>query len=395
MIITEKDLSPDQKIVYDAVLKWYNDKNNKLFIVSGFAGTGKTSILSCLAHKFENAAYCCFTGKAALVLRNKLDKSGAKYASCGTIHSLQYIPIVDQKTLRVRGWMKRPTIDEDIIILDEGSMVGGKLFRDLQLYGKKILIFGDGAQLYPIDSDIYLMSDPNCTLTQIHRQALDNPIIKLSMMIRNDQDISNFSCSDNRIKIMSQNSDELDSIILNMFKDEEKRLDSAILCYFNKSRTRINSIIRRELGFDEDPQSGDVAICLKNTSLNDKIIFNGMRGLIKSCYLSDNHKYNADIDFPYDDIKINEYLCRYQFGFEKTFESPIDLESFGYKVKSWEKMGMLFDYGYAITVHKSQGSEFNDVVVFVERSKYQSDDDFRRWMYTAVTRSSNNLVIVY
>ena len=396
MIITEKDLSEEQKSVYDNVLKWYKDKNDKLLIVGGYAGTGKTSTLACLAHKFDNAAYCCFTGKAALVLKNKLDENKSPYSSVSTIHSLIYRPIVDPKTLRVRGWIKRTTIDEDLIIVDEASMIDERIFRDLQSYDKKILAFGDAFQLYPVGSDINLMENPHLMLKTIHRQAADNPVIKLSFKIRNGEDITDFE-SDDRVKLLSKNSDVLDEIILNMFKEKDKRLDSAVLCYFNASRVRFNSIIRKALGHNEDePQEGDVVICLKNTAIDkEQVVFNGMRGMIEHCYLSDGNKYNANITFPYDDFKINEYLCRYQFNNEKTFQSPMDLEKFGFKVKSWSKMGMLFDYGYAISYHKSQASQWDNVAVFIERSKYQDEENFRRAIYTAVTRSTNNLVMAY
>lgn len=397
MIITEKDLSSDQKIVYDAVLKWYKDKNDKLLIVGGFAGVGKTSVLACLAHKFDNTAYCCFTGKASLVLKNKLDDNKAEYSSVSTIHALIYRPIVDTKTLRVRGWIKRQSIDEDLIVIDEASMLDARIFRDLQSYNKKILAIGDCFQLFPVGTDINLMENPHLMLTQIHRQSQDNPIIKLSFMIRNDENIDNFECADNRIKILSKQSNELDDIILNMFKDKNKRLDNVVLCYFNASRVKINSIIRKALGQnEEEPQENDVVICLKNTAIDaEQVVFNGMRGLVESCYMSDANKYNANIMFPFDNIKINEYLCRYQFNNEKTFQSPLDLQKFGFKAKSWSKMGMLFDYGYALSYYKSQGSQFDNVVVFVERSKYQDDENFRRAIYTAVTRSSNNLVLVF
>jgi len=396
LLLTQNDLSKDQLSVYNSIIKWVNDKDNKLLTFGGVAGSGKTTLIGLLSKNLNrNIAFACYTGKAANVLRKKLDDNGVRYSYCGTIHGLMYIPIVDKHTLRVSGWKRRPYIEEDLIFIDEASMVGGRIFRDLQSYGKKILAIGDHAQLPPIDkSEINLMEKPDLKLTEIHRQAEGNPIIKLSAMVRHDEDITDFVSDDNRVRFMKKNDDALDEIVIKLFEEKEKRLDSALLCYFNKSRIRYNSIIRDVLGYGIDPEIGDLVICLKNTQVAlDKAIFNGMRGFVENCALIGNHKYNADIDFPDENIKINDDLCRYQFGREGTFQTPLELAEYGFKVRTWEKLGLLFDYGYCLSVHKFQGSQANNVILFVERSKFCSDDDFRRWLYTGITRSSENLVV--
>lgn len=395
-MLTINDLSKEQREIYNSILKWMNDKQDKRLIFSGVAGSGKTTILTLLAaNTSKTIAFACYTGKAANVLREKLDNNKIHYSYVGTIHGLMYIPIIDKYTLQITGWKRRPDIDEDIIVIDEASMVTDRIQADLQYYGKKILYVGDSAQLPPIESKLNLMEYPNLMLDEIHRQAADNPIIKLSAMIRKDEDISKFECDDNRVRFLKRDSAELDEIATNLYKDKAKRLDSAILCYFNKSRIRFNSIIRNILKFENDPNPGDVVICLKNSKDMYKVIFNGMRGLVESCRSMDKHRYNMWVDFVDDKMKINDTVSKHQFNCEQTFQTPLDLERHGLMAKTWEKIGLLFDYGYALTVHKSQGSEFDNVIVFIERSRYCDDDTFRRWKYTSATRAVNNLILAF
>ncbi len=389
--ITEADLSPDQKEVFTKILKWVSDPKDMLLTFGGVAGSGKSTVISLLAKKIsKNVAFACYTGKAANVLKNKLDQAKVEYSYCGTLHGLIYTPIVDQKTLRVSGWRKRAFIDEDLIIIDEASMVSEKIFNDLQIYHKKILAVGDFAQLPPIKCDFNLMDNPQLTLKQIHRQAADNPIIKLSAMVRQAQDFSQFSCDDDRVRFLNKSSNDLDEFVSNMFANPQDRLDSTILCYFNKSRVRYNGVCRKIIGHTDDiPMKDDVVICLKNEEINGAYVFNGMRGMVNYCSNYDKSRYDTLIQFPYDNMNVSELINKQQFNMEKTISSPFDI-----KLKSWEKVGMLFDYGYALTVHKSQGSQFNNVVVFIEVNKHNTDDMFRRWLYTAVTRSSDKLVLV-
>lgn len=395
-MITEKDLSKDQKAVYDNVLKWYNDKNDLLFKFGGFAGTGKTSLLSILAKKFgEGTAFCCFTGKAANVLKTKLNESKAEYSYCGTIHGLIYKPIIDQKTLEVIGWTRKSSIKENLIVIDEGSMVGSRIWNDLVRFGVKILVIGDHFQLPPINSFINLMDKPDVKLEKIHRQAESNPIIKLSMLVREGKDIKNSNIGDDRIAYISRN----DLLTIESFFDEmfNKRdpLESAVLSLFNNTRNTNNKIIREMCNKDKDPEENDIVICLKNTHDVDFSIFNGMRGVVKSSIKLNRNLYNMDIDFPDDDLHITNNVSTHQFNQPYTFSNILDLKKFGVKVKKWSDVGLLFDYGYALTTHKSQGSEFESVMVFVEKFRGKGEEYFNRWLYTSITRSSMNLALVY
>lgn len=388
MIISESDLSEDQKNVFKSIIKWTNDKSNHLLTVGGFGGTGKSTLLSLVAKKLNcNIAYCAYTAKAASVLRKKLDDQKVSYGYCGTIHGLIYRPIVDPKKGTVMGWMRHPYLDYDLVVVDEASMVSSKIFNDLKKYNKKILAIGDHAQLPPINSFLNLMENPNLKLTKIHRQAENNPIIKYSMLIRNGEDLSKFQYDNDKIVVTNKKDPFLFEFIEKSFSDENKK-DSCALCFYNRTRVNTNKNIRKIIGqTTEDPSMNDTVICLKN----DDVVFNGFRGDIKYICARPHH-YDCLIDIFDENIKVDGLVCKYQFNQEKTFASHNELDSW-YKAKSWTDVGLLFDFGYCLTVHKAQGSGFSNVLLFQEG--YSGDQDYyRRWLYTAVTRSSNKLVIV-
>jgi len=394
-LITKKDLSKDQKIIYSDVLKWFKDKNDLLLRVGGVAGSGKTSLLSLLAKKLgENIAFCCFTGKAANVLKIKLDQAKVDYSYCGTIHGLIYKPIINNKTLEVIGWTKKISIEESTIVIDEASMVGSKMWNDLTRFGLKILVVGDHFQLPPINSFINLMDNPDIKLEKIHRQAKDNPIIKLSMFIREGGDIKKFKSNDNRIAQLSKyDYDKIENFFKQMYV-KRNPLESAVLSLFNNTRNKNNQMIRELCGRGKEPEEGDLVICLKNIHNKEYSIFNGMRGIINSSIKTSNN-YEMEVDFPDEKIQLCDKVCKYQFNQPYTFGNILDFKKFGVTIKKWADVGLLLDYGYSLTVHKAQGSQFENVMVFIEKLKSTNDEYFRRWLYTAVTRSSINLALVH
>jgi len=357
MTITEQDLTKEQKEVFDNAIKWANDKHDKLLKIGGVAGSGKSVLISLIAKRlsYRSIAFCAYTGKAANNLHQKLVDANISPTYCGTIHGLMYVPIINTKTLKVTGWRKKNKIDEDLIIIDEGSMVGGKLFKDLQSYGKKILAVGDHKQLSPVEgADIGLMKHPDLTLTEIHRVALENPIIQLSGLIRTGQDYSNFKCDNDKIQYVKFGSKQLNEIIYNAFDNVENRLNATLLCYFNRSRVRYNNICRKIIGYkDETPIENDIVICLKNTSIDDDVnVFNGMRGLVEDCLDENEAKYSMSINFKDDRLKIVESVSKYQFNQEKTFSSMQDVQKYNEYISNWSNVGMLFDFGYCLSYYK-------------------------------------------
>src|ERR1700741_4644410 len=175
--------SPQQDIALKAVAKWLKSKPGRgntppIFRLFGYAGTGKTTLAKHIAEGVDGKVlFAAFTGKAACVMRAK----GCSGAS--TIHSLIYraresgeqVPNFDL-------WQDAPASKAKLIIIDECSMVDAELGRDLMSFGVPLLVLGDPAQLPPIQGGgFFTDAKPDAMLTEVHRQAQGDPILKLSM----------------------------------------------------------------------------------------------------------------------------------------------------------------------------------------------------------------------
>lgn len=391
-------LSNDQAEAADAIRRFAEEATGpRVFTLGGLAGTGKSTLVGHLAHDLmteRNIAFATPTGKAAQVLRRSLNNAGVIGADVSTVHSLIYRPVVDENTGRVLRWEKKNQIEADLIVLDEASMVSQEMLLDLQGLGRPILAVGDHGQLSPVGEDAGLMKNPDVRLEKIHRQAKGNPIIRLAHMVRNGAPhdvIRDFisDIDDPRVR-WSRSWDEAVSF---------GRPPGLVLTHTNKLRRTMNIRVRdSEFGLDEydDPKKGETVICLKNKRFQDTgmLLPNGMRGVINSePSVSDNH-VTADVLFD-EPVGLIERLvmCRHQFLREKTFAGFDEVPG---KPASWFSVGALVDYGYALTCHKSQGSQANNVSVFVERSLGVLDEDERRrWLYTAVSRASERLLLVF
>ncbi|PPC98073.1 MAG: ATP-binding protein, partial [Methylocystis sp.] len=189
--------TPEQDQALTAVARWLETPGaRQVFRLFGYAGTGKSTLARHLAEHVEgDVAFAAFTGKAALVMRSK----GCKDAR--TIHSLIY-RATDTET-------EEPSfvLNDDsaaarakLIVVDECSMVDEELGRDLLSFGKKVLVLGDPAQLPPVKGGgFFTDAEPDVMLKEVHRQAADNPIIRLSMAIRAGESVERGVFGDTRV----------------------------------------------------------------------------------------------------------------------------------------------------------------------------------------------------
>ncbi len=381
------DLSADQQNAIATLLQWYNNPKKTPFItLGGYAGTGKTTVISILRNQLSSidknitVSFCSYTGKATRVLANRLKDNNSIYAAdtVSTIHSLIYTALVDDTTQEVIGWDKKQVLNTNLIIVDEASMVDEQIWRDLLSYGTPIIAVGDHGQLPPINSSFNLMENPNLKLEQIHRQAENNPIIELSIIARTTGEIPVGKFGPNIKKFMRNDIDASESIteLLQNYRD-----DTIILCGFNTTRVKLNKYVRSSMGFESAlPEPKDRVICLKNNRKQN--IFNGMLG--KVLYSNDIFDFALEIGIKmdYEDDTYEGKVLKEQFGSKETL------------TKLANKELDLFDFGYALTVHKSQGSQSKRVILFEERAQAMDDAMWKKWLYTAVTRAEEELFII-
>lgn len=383
-------LSEDQRSAVQAVLNWYiHDRQKRQFItLGGYAGTGKTTLIAVIRKELAKldkelkVGFASYTGKAARVLRNKLIEQKVILPSdtVGTIHSLIYSPMVDDHQ-QIIGWLPKDTVDRTLIIIDEASMVDEVIWRHLLSYNVPIIAVGDHGQLPPIRGSFNLMQEPQLRLEKIHRQAKKNPIIGLSIQAREHGVIRHGVYSDTVKKYNLAESDTQEAIqeLLQSFNP-----DTLILCGYNKTRRRLNGHIRSALGFESpQPQPGDRVICLRNNHKHH--IFNGMLGTINTIHQDHPDWYQAEILMDGEDVSYRGIIAVKQFDADAALNFT--------DKRAQTVAGDLFDFGYALTVHKAQGSQAKRVLLFEERFAKMNDDEWKRWLYTAVTRAEEELYI--
>lgn len=390
------ELSQEQDAAYKLILQWLSASKvgrKPVFTLGGYAGTGKTTLLGALAADLcrkHKVAFCAFTGKAASVLERSLKANGVSPSYCGTIHRLIYRPIINSAG-DVMGWAPAEELDYDLVVVDEASMVSSSILDDMQEYGIPILAVGDHGQLPPVGEEAGLMQNPDARLETVRRQALDNPVVALSVLIREGGDWRGFvrASADARLQSVSQ----LESVPYIMdrfdgFVDRSVAEDPLVLCATNKTRVLLNKACRSGLRTEDVLVPNERVICLKNAYLSGMLLANGFRGRITSIGQARTGQHvKANAVFPDQGIELKQgVMVKAQFG----------LESVPYgdsRVTQRMPEGLLFDYGYALTVHKAQGSQAENVILYVER--FGAADEFKRWLYTGVTRCTTNLVLAF
>ena len=360
--------SPQQDAALKAVASWIKRGEPQVFRLFGFAGTGKTTLAKQIAEDVSGeVAFGAYTGKAALVLRSK----GCRGAS--TIHSLIYRSRGEDGDDTPSFVLNRQSVaaDADLIIIDECSMVDEELGRDLLSFGKPILVLGDTAQLPPVKGGgFFTDAEPDAMLTEVHRQAADNPIIRMSMLVREGQRLTLGHYGESRVV---RRSDIGASLVMQC---------DQVLVGINKTRRAYNGRIRELLGHaGPRPEVGEKLVCLRNDK--KKGLLNGGTWTVQSVHADRGSKISLSVK-PEEEpdrkaVRVGVLPAFFE-GREDEVPPAVRRES------------DQFDFGYALTVHKAQGSQWNDVVLFDESFAFREHRD--RWLYTAVTRAANRLTVV-
>lgn len=400
-------LSTRQDIALKKVHDWLTSGDTQVLRLFGYAGTGKTTLARHFAEGVSGQVlFGAYTGKAAHVLREK----GCPGAT--TIHRLIYEPSsksagrlqeMEQELLRLRKeelpgpdelhrmvWLEaeiehekdslkqphfvlRPDSEvhhSKLVIIDECSMVDMSMGEDLLSYGTKVLVLGDPAQLPPVKgAGFFTEQDPDIMLDEIHRQAQGNPIIDLATKVRNGEALENGTYGDSRVMDKSD-PDYCPELVMAQ--------DQAIVGK-NITRHAFNRRFREELKRTGDiPVLGDKLICLRNN--HDLGLMNGQQWEVTDAPegVSDDDRF-LTMGLTNDDgleIGVEAHTGHFR-GEEIEFFDRMDAEE--------------FTYGYAITCHKAQGSQWGKVFVLDQSSVFGYNR--RRWLYTAITRAAQSVLI--
>jgi exodeoxyribonuclease-5 len=435
------DLTAQQALGMEKIKVWYDDRQfhnvpdsafaADVFRWFGYAGTGKTFSAARVpeALGIERVAFGTYTGKAASVLRRSLQRYGVSYPVT-TIHSAIYFPTTsaearaalinaqaewnelrdilaktqnDEELVATKNEMDRldalipeleanarrlsfefnpdgPWADRDLIVLDEVSMVGAKLAADIESYGVPILVLGDPAQLPPVEGGgYYTDAEPDHLLTDVQRQALDNPVLELATRVRES--------STGRLGLTETDTTPA-SLAAAMEHDQ-------VLCWTNKRRWAMINAMRRKLGRPEGSVvPGDRIMCLTNNK--DLAVFNGEQFEVLAVTegtLGPTLTVQTETGQTRD-------IATFADGFQgQELQAQAKNSGLGGKGRR-----MLATFAQAITVHKAQGSEWDSVYVVNEtpglismtakrKGSREGIAQGRQWLYTAVTRAKERVTI--
>ena len=367
--------------------------HEKYTCIAGYAGTGKSTlvkfIVAALGVPEEEVCYATFTGKAAQVLLKKGNKN------VSTLHKLLYrsIPRPDGTFIR----LPVSSIGYSIVIVDEVSMAPKTLMKLLFSYNVHVICLGDPFQLPTIEKeeDNGLLASPHIFLDEVMRQAAESEIIRLTMDIRENKPIE-YNAMGKEVLILPKA--QLNS---GMYTWADQ-----IIVGTNATRIGVNKQMREILGREGTLTKGDKVICLKNywenIADNEDPLVNGTIGYVDNIYDDflrlpkvfggkqidiTRVNFTSDSGADFGDLGLDTHMVL-------TGEKCVDWKT-AYKVNKSKKfmLPLEFTYGYAITCHKAQGSEFDKVLVLEEKFPFNKEEH-ARWLYTACTRASEKLVLV-
>lgn len=403
-----------QKAIRD-VKEWLDYGTQQVFRLFGFAGSGKTTLAKHLAEQVgKGVIFAAYTGKAAHVLRSK----GCEGAQ--TIHSLIYhsrdksrnhleqlqkeldtligeLEAADlkpkyiddhPKVKKLRADVKQESdnseqpmfvlnresdiLEASLVIIDECSMVDERMGNDLLSFGIPILVLGDPAQLPPVGGAGFFTENvkPDVMLTDIHRQAGESPIIRMATDVRNGKGLALGDWGDG-CTVLPQGT-KLDADTMVSFDQ--------ILVGKNNTRRLTNSKLRQLKGYmDPYPVVGDRLVCLRNNT--DLGLLNGAMFEVSDPGDVLDRKVFMSIH-PEDSLISIDVAAHEHHFLGKEDELPW-----------YEKLeAQEFAYGYALTCHKAQGSQWRNVCVFDESYCFKANK--ARWLYTAITRAADQLTVV-
>ncbi|WP_407528133.1 ATP-dependent DNA helicase [Methylobacterium oryzisoli] len=361
---------PQQEAALRAVSAWLRAGEPQVFRLFGFAGTGKTTLARHIAEDVEGGVlFAAYTGKAAAVMRQR----GCPDAA--TIHSLIYRTREDKEggpafTLNRSGAVSKAAL----VVIDECSMVDADLGNDLLSFGKPVLVLGDPAQLPPVrGGGFFTEAEPDVMLTEIHRQAADDPIVRLAFQVREG----------GRLEPGRYGASEV--LTRRAISPETVLAADQVLVGLNRTRRLYNGRIRDLTGYDDPmPAVGEKLVCLRND--RTKGLLNGSTWTVQALRAAPRPDLVRLDVVPEDDPSLRRRPQEIRV-LRAVIEGSDEVIPAILKRETDE-----FTYGYALTVHKAQGSQWDRVVLFDEA--YAFREHARRWLYTGLTRAAQAITVV-
>lgn len=375
-------------------------------VLAGYAGTGKTTMLRQIADRFGVPRVIAPTGKAAARVKE------ATGIGASTIHRWLYKYTHDDRTGEGHFSLKVPDelgAEAKMLVVEEASMVSRDVWNDIEetarMLGLKVLCVGDPFQLPPVDEDSadFCLLDPDqglaseyVLLDEVVRQALDSPVIRASMLVRNGDIVGAMGV--------------LPKVSPLQAVDAAARCNAAggaIICHKNDTRFALNEKIRKMRGYEGTLQPGEPLMIIKNNY--QLFVYNGEIYPLLAWEDVTNAKHKVHDKWKKITEETRFGQATLQYDEQMTFKAVLaEEEAFGrLKVNglAMERTGdILFtkepyihaNLGYALTAHKSQGSEWNDVLVILEPTiRFWGDNRTQalRWAYTAITRAKKNCTL--
>lgn len=441
------ELSEDQELALEKVVSWYrgvgamtpefcdgcgtgSGKHTHGFAhdypvmsLGGLAGTGKTTVTGMVTEKLgAHVAYCTPTHKAASVLRRKLLGE-----SVTTYHSLIYVPMAFHYCARsgvdvhplggelldagAAAWKacgahqgvecvvrERLTFERremlsghhHLIVVDEASMLSTAQVEDVRSFGVPVLLVGDHGQLPPVRAELNeWIREPLAKLEVNHRQGEGSGIVELAHQVRTGTRVTAGMGISGEIGVLSRVHHP--DAVLGLLKRFHCDAQHIIITWRNTTRTGINHAMRTARGLSGEVKVSDRVICLRGVHAKVEgqhattYVHNGEMGTVVEAGRVTQRGNVTELVVALDGEdrpSVRVAAATHQLG------EPVELahndpkRPHGGEWSSW-------DFGYAITAHKAQGSEFDDVIV-IDEGPYEYD----RWMYTAITRAAKRLVVV-
>lgn len=415
------------------------------FYLAGYAGSGKSTILPYFIEEAgidpKDVAFCAPTGKAAKVMTTKLRSIYPGLDPARTIHSLIYTPgrakadtlefrlfelqaclaTLQQRALEdgqplgkspdeiklkneidmVSTELEAAYCDEEkpnfhlnvesnvrdkrLIVVDEASMVGEEIADDLMRFGVPVFAMGDPAQLQPVgDKPGLTQGDPDFFIDEIHRQAADNPIIWLSQRMRNGE-IPKHGDYGGMVKIIKPRDD---------IYTTDVNFSAQVICGTNKRRWKLTKQIRDAMGYTESGPMKDEPLIICRNSRNIPELVNGTF----AWNLTDHGDLSGGVarfalDIETEDTGKVHKINVVQSLFEEHQLRQKNAHTCGSQnMYSAKKKFEHMDWGWVITCHKSQGSQWDRVIVHDESSVFR--EEALNWLYTSCTRAAEELIIV-